>query len=279
MPQAELERRLKFASQAARQAGEILREGLGRVKEVGLKGEVDLVTEFDLRSERALVQAIQREFPGEAILAEESGPSGEGESRWLVDPLDGTTNFAHGLPVFAVSIAWALGDHPLVGVVYDPSRLELYRAAAGGGSWLGERRLQVSDSTNLGESLLVTGFPYDVRTNPENNLDHFGAFSLRSRGVRRLGAAAIDLAYVAAGRFDGFWEFRLSPWDMAAGILLVREAGGHVTRADGGAEIFRPPTSILATNGRIHEAMLEILNLTPHPPSPEGEGGERPAIG
>lgn len=273
----ELQARLTFAVRAAYQAGEILRQGYGTSLQVGRKGEVDLVTEYDLRSEKALVELVQREFPGESILAEEGGStappiSSGGQGMWLIDPLDGTTNFAHGLPLFSVSIAWARDDEPLVGVVYDPVRHELFHAARGGGAWLGPlgtgvgpaaqqlRRLRVSEETHLGDSLLVTGFPYDIRTNPDNNLDHYAAFALRSRGVRRLGSAALDLAYLATGRFDGYWELRLSPWDLAAGVLLVREAGGTVTRADGGPDLFRPPTSLLATNGKIHEAMLEVLS-------------------
>lgn len=276
----ELQARLTFAVRAAYEAGEILRQGYGTSLQVGRKGEVDLVTEYDLRSEKALVELIQREFPGESILAEEAGLSGPPnapaeEGRWLVDPLDGATNFAHGLPLFSVSIAWARDDEPLVGVVYDPVRHELFHAARGAGAWLGPpksaggptpqtpRPLRVSQEAELGDSLLVTGFPYDIRTHPENNLDHYAAFALRSQGVRRLGSAALDLAYLASGRFDGYWELRLSPWDWAAGVLLVREAGGTVTRVDGGPDLFRPPTSLLATNGKIHEAMLEVLRGDP----------------
>ncbi|MGH2626407.1 MAG: inositol monophosphatase family protein, partial [Anaerolineales bacterium] len=191
--------------------------------------------------------------------------------RWLIDPLVGTTNFAHALPFFSVSIAWARDDEPLVAVVYDPVRHELFHAVRGGGAWLGPpktggdpaapsgRRLRVSEEAELGDSLLVTGFPYDIRTNPENNLAHYNAFALRSQGVRRLGSAALDLAYLADGRFDGYWELRLSPWDWAAGVLLVREAGGRVTRIDGTTDLLRPPPSLLATNRKIHEAMLEVL--------------------
>lgn len=277
IPLEELQPRLTFAIRAAYQAGEILRQGYGTTLQVGRKGEVDLVTEYDLRSEKALVALVEREFPGETILAEEGSASNAPVSshpsgRWLIDPLDGTTNFAHGLPLFAVSIAWALDDEPCVGVVYDPVHHELFHAVRGGGAWLGPptsaadpaakapKRLRVSETADLGDSLLVTGFPYDLRTNPDNNLNHYAAFAVRSQGVRRLGSAALDLAYVAAARFDGFWELRLSPWDWAAGVLLAREAGGRVTRIDGGLDLFQPPPSLLATNGRIHEAMLEVLS-------------------
>ncbi|MEX0788674.1 MAG: inositol monophosphatase family protein [Anaerolineales bacterium] len=262
--------RLAFAIRAAYEAGEILRQGYGHARDIGLKGEIDLVTEYDLRSEKTLVAAVEKSYPGESILAEESGWSGAAEAtgRWLIDPLDGTTNFAHGLPLFCVSIAWALGEDTWVGVVYDPVRHELFHAVHGGGAWLGPpgqdpRRLHVTAESDLGLSLLVTGFPYDIRTNPDNNLDHFAAFALQARGVRRLGSAALDLSYVAAGRFDGYWELRLNPWDWAAGVLLVREAGGVVTRVDGGEDLFRPPTSLVAANRELHTAMLKRLGVSP----------------
>jgi myo-inositol-1(or 4)-monophosphatase len=251
--------RLAFATQLARQAGELLRSAYGEAIEAKHKGEVDLVTEYDLRAERLLTQALREAYPGDAILAEEGGRSGSGDLTWVVDPLDGTTNFAHGLPIFCVSIACLQDHNPLLGVVYDPLRDELFAAGASGGATLNDHSLRVSKTTRLDQSLLVTGFPYDIRTNPENNLNHYAHFAVRSLGVRRLGSAALDLAYVACGRFDGFWEFRLSAWDFAAGLLLVREAGGTVTRADGGADVFAEPTSILATNGRIHAGMLEGL--------------------
>jgi myo-inositol-1(or 4)-monophosphatase len=251
--------RLAFAAALARQAGDLLRPGSGRTIEAEHKGAVDLVTEYDLRAERLLTQKIRETYPGDSILAEEGGASGSGELTWVIDPLDGTTNFARGVPLYCVSIACVRDGEPILGVVYDPTRDELYTASAGSGAALNGRPLQVSATPSLEESLLVTGFPYDIRTNPDNNLRQYALFAVLSLGVRRLGSAALDLAYVAAGRFDGFWEFRLSPWDFAAGALLVREAGGIVTRADGGPDVFLKPTSILATNGRIHKAMLENL--------------------
>jgi myo-inositol-1(or 4)-monophosphatase len=251
--------RLAFASELARQAGNLLRQAYGRKIEAEHKGAVDLVTEYDLRAEQLLTQAIRQASPTDAILAEEGGASGAGELTWVIDPLDGTTNFARGVPFFCVSIACVQNRRPVLGVVYDPMRDELFTASTGGGTTLNGRPLTVSQTGSLDKSLLVTGFPYDIRTNPDNNLSQYALLSVRSLGVRRLGSAALDLAYVAAGRFDGFWEFRLSPWDFAAGMLLVPEAGGRVTRADGGPDVFREPTSILATNGRIHEAMLGSL--------------------
>jgi len=254
------EDRLTIAIDLARQAGALLREGYDQVTEVNYKGEIDLITEFDLRSEQLLVKGIQQAFPNDAILAEEKGLVGEGEHCWFIDPLDGTTNFAHGIPIFVISLAFAQGSQPLLGVIYDPTRDELFHATIDGGAWLNDRRLHVSASTTLNQSLLSTGFPYDMRTNPDNNLDLFARLILRSRGVRRLGAAALDLAYVASGRFDGYWEKRLWPWDWGAGLLMVKEAGGLVTRIDGGEEVFAEPTSILATNGHIHDEMLDVLN-------------------
>jgi len=255
----ELEARLAFATEQARRAGALLRKGFANRGKIDHKGAIDLVTEHDMHSERLLVEAVRETYPEDAILAEEQGELGEGQARWLIDPLDGTTNFAHGLPIFTVSIAWAIGLKPLLGVVYDPMRDELFHALRGGGAWLNGERLQVSQERDLDHSLLVTGFPYDIRTNPENNLDHYAAFALRTRGVRRLGAASLDLAYIAAGRFDGYWEVRLWPWDWAAGMLLVQEAGGRISRTDGGPDIFAQPTSMLASNGLIHEAMLQVL--------------------
>lgn len=252
--------RLTIAIDLARQAGALLREGFDQVTEVNYKGEIDLITEFDLRSQQLLVEGIQQTFPNDAILAEENGLVGEGEHCWFIDPLDGTTNFAHGIPVFVISLAFAQRSQPLLGVIYDPMRDELFHATIDGGAWLNDHRLHVSTATTLNESLLATGFPYDMRTNPDNNLNHFARLILQSRGVRRLGSAALDLAYVASGRFDGYWEMRLWPWDWGAGLLMVKEAGGLVTRIDGGEEVFAEPSSILATNGQIHDEMLDALN-------------------
>lgn len=248
--------------EAARRAGSLLRAGLGRVV-IERKGDLELVTEVDRQSEKMIVEVVQAAFPDDGLLAEEGGGRGGGDWRWLIDPLDGTTNYAHGLPHFSVSIA---GQHRGVlcfGAVYDPLRDELFRAARGGGAFLNDIRLRVSGSSLLADSLLVTGFPYDLRRNPDNNLDRFARLSHRALAVRRLGSAALDLAYVAAGRFDGYWEVRLEPWDLAAGIVLVLEAGGTATRLDGSPDPLQPPTSIVATNGRIHEALLQALAEVP----------------
>ena len=264
--------RLHLAIDIARRAGAGLRDGLGR-SSVRSKGSLEILTEHDLASEQLIVDAIMTTFPGDAILAEEGGARPGEDWTWLVDPLDGTTNFAHGLPIFSVSIAGRRQGTLEFAVVYDPTRDELFQAERGHGGWVNDRSLRCSSAGQLDESLLVTGFPYDLRENPDNNLDRFAFLSRQARAVRRLGSAALDLAYVAAGRFDGYWELRLSPWDMAAGMLLVEEAGGKVTRIDGSPDPFRPPASIVATNGRIHGALLEALD---HARRPGAVAGDRP---
>jgi len=257
---------LEFVCRLAQRAARILREGFGPRIPVEHKGLVDLVTEYDRRSEALILGEIQRAFPQDRILAEESGANGApGERTWYVDPLDGTTNYAHGLPIYAVSIGLADREGLRLGVVYDPTRSECFWGERGRGAFLNEDRLRVSDVAELRESLLVTGFPYDAWSNPDNNLDNYAKFAVRCLGVRRLGSAALDLAYVAAGRLDGFWELRLSPWNVAAGSLLVQEAGGEVTDIDGGPECLRDLPSILAANRQLHSRMMEVLRLKPGP--------------
>ena len=253
------------AAELAREAGAILREGYGRTHRPERKGRIDLVTEYDRRSERLLLEAIARRFPDHAVLAEESGvsaaggPSGGAPTvRWIVDPLDGTTNFAHNYPFFCVSVAAEVDGVLAAGAVYDPVRDELFSAAAGSGATLDGTALKVSDIERVEEALLVTGFPYDVREHPQRSLPRFEAFLVRAQGIRRDGSAALNLCYLAAGRFDGFWEGHLAPWDMAAGVLIVREAGGRVTDYAGGTFRLERP-EILASNGRIHEEMRTIL--------------------
>jgi myo-inositol-1(or 4)-monophosphatase len=254
----DLEHLAQGAERAAREAGDLLLDRLGRVS-VEHKGEVDLVTEADRESERFLVERLTTLLPGAAILAEEgSGASGTGPARWIVDPLDGTTNYAHGYPVFCVSIALEVDGATVLGVVHDPTRDECFTARRGAGAWLAGRRLGVSRTADLPRALLVTGFPYDVRTSPRDNLTQFAAFAKRARGVRRGGSAALDLSYVAAGRLDGFWEEKLHPWDVAAGVLLVTEAGGRVSGYLGNA-FDMAARHIVATNGLIHDAMVRVL--------------------
>ncbi len=245
----------------ARQAGVILRYGFGRRHRIESKShQIDLVTEIDRQSEAFLLETIQRRYPGHRILAEESGQTAGDDHLWLVDPLDGTVNYAHGVPIFSVSLAYAEGGQVRLGVVYDPMRDECFAAERGHGAWLNGQPIRVSETRSLAESLLVTGFPYDVWNNPENNLDHFARFAVRTRGVRRLGSAALDLCYVAAGRFDGYWEIRLQPWDVAAGGLIAAEAGALVTNLKGGEDYLSPPQSIVAANPHLHAQMLAVLN-------------------
>ncbi len=214
-------------------AGKILAEAFDKRRTIDFKGKIDLVTDADRASEAELVRYVRERFPDHAILAEESGLRRGDGLRWIIDPLDGTTNYSHRVPHFAVSIAVASTDGLLVGVVYDPLRRELFSAAQGRGATLNGHPIRVSDVTSLEEALLCSGFPYDVRENPEAPLGLFNRFTKRAQGVRRFGSAALDLAYVAAGRFDGFFELGLKPWDIAAGALLVQEAGGTIMRIDG----------------------------------------------
>ena len=246
-------------AEAARRGGAILRERFGGVRTVELKGGIDLVTDADRASEAAVLGFLRARFPAASILAEESGASaGEGELRFLVDPLDGTTNYAHGLPQFAVNVAVADGEGLAAAATYDPLRDELFTAARGAGAFLGGEPLRPSGRGEVGSALLVTGFPYDIHENHEVPLRLFGAFVRRARGVRRLGSAALDLAYVAAGRLDGFWEQGLKPWDIAAGILLAREAGAAVTDLRGG-DAMLATGDIVAASPALLPRMLEII--------------------
>jgi myo-inositol-1(or 4)-monophosphatase len=214
---------------------------------------------MDARVESLVVGRLRAAFPDDGILAEEGGAAaGRSTRRWIIDPLDGTTNYAHGLPIFAVSVALEADGRIELGVVYDPNLDELFVAERGAGASVNDTPLAVSATASLDESLLATGFPYNVRETPDNNLAEYGAFSLRCHGVRRMGSAVIYLAYVAAGRIDGYWELSLGPWDAAAGSLLVEEAGGRVTNLAGGPLDLAAPT-VVASNGRIHEAMLQVL--------------------
>jgi myo-inositol-1(or 4)-monophosphatase len=256
---------LSFAQGLAREAGAILREGYGRVQHIQFKGAVDLVTEYDHRSEALILSRLRATYPAHRLYAEESGRDAEaGEYEWLIDPLDGTVNFAHAVPCFAVSLALTRRGQLQAGVVYDPLRDELFSAAAGGGAMLNGEPIRVSAEVQLERALLTTGFPYDVRTSPVNNFAEFMAFYKRAQAVRRPGSAALDCAYVACGRFDGYWEYKMKPYDIGAGALLVREAGGRVTTLAGeenflGAADYLGAPSILASNGHIHAQMLAVL--------------------
>jgi myo-inositol-1(or 4)-monophosphatase len=245
----------------ARQAGEILRAGYEREHQIDYKGLIDLVTEVDRQSETFLLGEVQRAFPGHEIVSEEIGLiPGQMEDQWLIDPLDGTVNYAHGIPFFSVSIAYAHEGVMQLGVIYDPCRDELFSAERGQGAHLNARPIHVSQTAELQRSLLVTGFPYDAWSATRNNLDYFGRFTRMTQGVRRLGSAALDLSYVAAGRFDGFWELSLNPWDVAAGGLIAAEAGARVTTIAGAADYLAPPCPILAASPTLHAKILAILS-------------------
>jgi myo-inositol-1(or 4)-monophosphatase len=250
---------LDFAIDTARRAGLLLLSMFEGQRDVKLKSAFELVTDADHASEALVVSALGRQFPDHAIVAEESGgAAAEAGYTWLIDPLDGTNNYAHGLPVFSVSMALLHDGAPLLGVIYDPTRDELFAAERGQGARCNGRRIQVSRNPSLAASLLATGFPYDYATNPDNNAREFTTLSGRVQGVRRLGSAALDLAYVAMGRFDAFWELRLQPWDSAAGALLVTEAGGRVTTWGGGD--WNPWSNrMLASNGQIHDELIQML--------------------
>jgi myo-inositol-1(or 4)-monophosphatase len=260
---------LAAAIEIAEEAGKILREEFDRPPNIAYKGEADLVTQADKRSERAIVERLTKYFPDHAIAAEEgTGHESASEFRWHVDPLDGTTNFAHGYPCFCVSIALAQRNRLLAAVVFNPFYNELFTAARGEGAFFNGKKMHVSKVATVSTSLLCTGFPVRNRK-ASPNLQYYGDFTQRSHGVRRDGSAALDLAGVAAGRFDGFWEFGLKPWDTAAGVLLIEEAGGKVTDFAGNPYQLGGPI-ILATNGLIHEEMraiaLEISKRNPAAP-------------
>lgn len=249
----------EIAIRAAREGGRILMQKFGGALQISHKGEVDLVTEADRAAEETIVAAIRRTFPRHDILAEEGEYEAfESPYLWIIDPLDGTTNYTHGFPWFAVSIALAAAGEVILGVVYNPFHKELFVAEKGGGAFLNDIQLRVSETVSLDRALLATGFPYDRKQSPVNNYDHFVNFQQAAQACRRAGAASLDLAYTAAGRLDGFWEMKLKPWDLAAGTLIVEEAGGRVSDFDGRSlDIYG--RECLASNGRIHQAMLEVL--------------------
>lgn len=257
---AEAEELRDACAEAARKGGTVLREMWKKTRTIELKGGIDLVTDADRASEAALLAFLSTRFPGAAVLAEESGASGTGAGglRFFVDPLDGTTNYAHGVPHFAVTIGVADERGIAAAATYDPLRDELFTAARGAGAYLGADRLRHSGRAELRGSLLVTGFPYDIHERHDFPLRLFGSFIRQARAVRRFGSAALDLAYVAAGRFDGFWELRLKPWDVAAGILLAREAGATVTDMDGGERMLESG-DIVAASPALLAPMLRVI--------------------
>ncbi len=256
---------LATAVEIVLRAGEIQMSRRESGFNINKKGTIDLVTEVDLECERMCRAVLADRFPDHDILAEElsSGPNQAPVSRyrWVFDPLDGTTNYAHGLPVFCASLALEIDGQAVAGAIYDPTRKELFTGERTVGAFLNGTRLQVSETDTLLDALLVTGFPYDVHQKLHSLIEMFSAFLGQARAVRRLGSAALDLCYVAAGRFDGFWEQSLRPWDVSAGALIVEEAGGRITGMDGTP--FDPAAAhLVASNGRIHDAMLQVIERT-----------------
>ncbi|MBN2046094.1 MAG: inositol monophosphatase [Anaerolineales bacterium] len=245
----------------ATRAGEILRAGFEQPNRgLQLKREIDVVTETDLKSEKYLLEQINTRFPDHHIVAEESGENhGDQRCTWYIDPLDGTSNFAHGLPIFSVSIGYARDGDLTLGVVYDPIRDEMFSAEKGKGAFLNDVPIRAAAQTELRHSMVVTGFPYDRFTSPINNLAFFNAFALKVRSIRRLGSAALDMCYVAAGRFNGYWEFKMESWDIAAGTLIAREAGAHVTKMNGDPDVIHGNHSILAANPGLHDEMFKLI--------------------
>ncbi len=244
----------------ARGAGTILRDGYSKEHTVHYKGTIDLVTEIDHASEAFLIGEIQSHFPDSHIIAEESGETaGENEGVWFIDPLDGTVNYAHHIPVFCVCIAYAVKGLVSLGAVYDPLRDEMFTAERGKGAFLNGKPIHASETTELQKCLLVTGFPYDTWDTKLDNFKYFERLAKKTQGVRRLGSAALDGCYVASGRFDGFWEFALRPWDIAAAGLIAEEAGARVTKIDRGADYLSTPISIIAAAPGVYEKILEQL--------------------
>jgi len=263
---------LATAVEAVLHAGDLQMARFGHAMRVAKKGAIDLVTDVDVAVERAFRGLIADRLPGHAVLAEELGPDRSKDGArycWVFDPIDGTTNYAHGLPIFCASLALEIDGRLAVAAVYDPSRHELFTAERGGGAYLNGRPIHVSTHAPLVDALLVTGFPYDVHETADEIVGLFGAFIERARAVRRLGSAALDLCYVAAGRMDGFWEQRLKPWDVAAGALIVEEAGGRVTGLNGTSLDVRGG-QVLASNGRVHDEMLAVIASFRASRSPNG---------
>jgi len=270
----ELKNFLKIAIEAVKEAGKIQEEKFGENFKIEHKGEINLVTEVDYQCEKAIIDIIKRDYPEHEILTEEAGsvkglpPSHspltkggqmEGKYKWIIDPLDGTTNYAHSYPCFCASVGLEIDGEIVAGAVYNPMIDELFTSIKGEGAYLNGNRIRVSKIGDINKSLLATGFPYDIRESKENNLNHFCNFAVRAQAIRRPGSAVLDLCYLAAGRFDGFWELKLYPWDMAASSLIVKESGGMITDFKG-SEFSIYKGEMLASNGLIHKEMIEILS-------------------
>lgn len=240
---------LAFITAIARQAGALLKDGYGQQHTIGHKGRINLVTEMDRASEELIIGAIHAQFPGHTIVAEESGlRSGSLQHCWYIDPLDGTSNYAHAIPLYAVSIAYAYQGERMMAVTYDPSLDECFSAEKGKGAHLNGQSIHVSETADLVNAVLVTGFPYDLDQRANNNIDNFASLSMHAQSIRRLGSAVIDLTWVAAGRLDGYWELGMGSYDIAAGTLIIEEAGGMVTCLDGNPDYFKPPYALITAN-------------------------------
>ncbi|MBA4420326.1 MAG: inositol monophosphatase [Anaerolinea sp.] len=245
----------------AREAGQLLMTRFGQKHNIHFKGEVDLVTEADYLSEKYILDYLLKHYPSHQVITEESGSNqAESDHAWIIDPLDGTVNFAHGIPIFCVSIAYVYQGVVQLGVIFDPARSECFSGELGKGAWLNGSPIQVSGSRELIKSLLVTGFPYEKDEMLQRNLAYYGHFSTYSRGVRRLGSAAIDICYVACGRFDGYWEVVVNPWDVAAGSLIAAEAGAQVSSVEGEPLILEMGGTILVANPGLHSVLLGVLH-------------------
>jgi myo-inositol-1(or 4)-monophosphatase len=249
---------LSAAIDAAVDAGAMIKKRLGRTGTIRYKGAINIVTEVDEKAEALIVGKLNKAFPDYGIIAEESAPERKGSGSWIIDPLDGTTNFAHGFPFFCVSIALEREGDVVLGVVYDPMHEELFTAVKGSGAYRNNQPIRVSEVDVIGKAFLATGFSYAFKTKKDNNLDHFRRFMMAAFAIRRAGAAALDLCYVACGRFDGFWELDLKPWDTAAATLIIREAGGITTNFDGSPHS-NYSHKLVASNGLLHKRMLAIL--------------------
>ncbi len=249
---------LDAALEAAVSAGNMIKSRVGKTQNIRFKGAINIVTDTDVKAEKLIVKTLKKAFPQYGILAEERYAKDKGGDRWIIDPLDGTTNFAHGFPFFAVSIALEKAGEVIAGVVYDPMHQELFTAVKGKGAYLNKKKIRVSKVKKLSKAFLATGFSYDFKRKKDNNIDNFSNFLMAGMAVRRAGAAAIDLCYVACGRFDGFWEMDLQPWDTAAAALIIKEAGGTLSLFDG-SPFSNYKKNILACNGLIHKQMQKIL--------------------
>jgi len=254
---------IKFAIYCAHESGKIQRDHYEKGVEIRHKGEIDIVTEVDIACQTRIIQLIEERFPEDDIISEEKTNYYEGtKNRWIIDPLDGTTNYAHGYPFFCTSIAYEVGGEVTHGVVYNPIFNELFIGEKGNGAYLNGRRINISPVRDLKKALLSTGFPYDLATNKNNNINNFERFLFEAQAVRRDGSAALNLCYLACGRFDGFWEMKLNPWDVAAGALIVRESGGMITNFKGETYSIYGD-EIIASNGWVHQRMLDVLGKEP----------------